>query len=155
MVSAENQPCPFSISATAFRQGSSRGVDTLTDIATARRWKRGERRPPATSLMILAEDLGAVSIPPGRDDAFARANILSPESCGATPGEIMALSLMRLQITSYQRDQRRNSTPSRNSLSRELSAHPLWVFPTCRVDEVRARGLSSGRATHELTLCCQ
>ena len=28
------------------------------DVATARRWKRGARRAPATSLMILAEDLG-------------------------------------------------------------------------------------------------
>jgi transcriptional regulator with XRE-family HTH domain len=28
------------------------------DLTTARRWKRGVRRPPVTALMILAEDLG-------------------------------------------------------------------------------------------------
>jgi hypothetical protein len=31
---------------------------------------------------------------------------MSPEGWAATPGEILALPLMRAQITSYQRDQR-------------------------------------------------
>jgi hypothetical protein len=32
--------------------------------------------------------------------------LMSPEGWAATPGEILALPLMRAQITSYQRDQR-------------------------------------------------
>ena len=75
------------------------------DIATARRWKRGARRAPATSLMILAEDLGCFD-PAWNGWRIRGAQLVSPEGWAASPGEILALPLMRAQITSYQRDQR-------------------------------------------------
>jgi transcriptional regulator with XRE-family HTH domain len=75
------------------------------DIATARRWERGARCPPATSIMILAEDLGCFD-PAWKGWRIRDGQLLSPEGWAASPGEILALPLMRAQITSYQRDQR-------------------------------------------------
>jgi hypothetical protein len=75
------------------------------DIATARRWKRGASCPPQTALMILGEDLGCFD-PAWKGWRIRKGQLISPEGWGANPGEIMALPLMRLQIQSYQRDQR-------------------------------------------------
>jgi Phage protein len=75
------------------------------DVATARRWKRGARCPPATSLMILAEDLGCFD-PAWKGWRIRDGQLLSPEGWRVSPGDVLALPLMRLQIVSYQRDQR-------------------------------------------------
>jgi hypothetical protein len=77
------------------------------DVATARRWKRGATRPPETAKMILSADLGVF------DPAFTGwklrdGQLISPEGWSASPGDILALPLMRAQIASYQADQRRN-----------------------------------------------
>jgi len=84
--------------------------------------------------------------------------LLSPECCGLLRARSWPFRSCgcRSAVTSVIKGlPRRNSTPSWNSLSPELSTHPLWVFRTCPVDEVRAKGLSSGRATHEFSLCLQ
>src|SRR5450755_559600 len=75
------------------------------DVATARRWKRGVRCPPRTALMILLEDLGCFD-PAWKGWRIRDGQLISPEGWAATPGEILALPLMRAQIISYQRDQR-------------------------------------------------
>lgn len=75
------------------------------DVATARRWKRGVRCPPRTALMILLEDLGCFD-PAWKGWRIRDGQLISPEGWAASPGEILALPLMRAQIISYQRDQR-------------------------------------------------
>ena len=55
--------------------------------------------------MILSEDLGCFD-PAWKGWRIRDGKLLSPEGWAAAPGEILALPLMRAQITSYQRDQR-------------------------------------------------
>jgi hypothetical protein len=75
------------------------------DVATARRWKRGARCPPRTALMILVEDLGCFD-PAWKGWCIRDGQLISPEGWAASPGDVLALPLMRAQIISYQRDQR-------------------------------------------------
>jgi hypothetical protein len=75
------------------------------DLATARRWKRGASCPPKTARMILEGDLGVFD-PAWGGWTLRSGELLSPEGWGATPGEILSIPLMRLQIASYQLDQR-------------------------------------------------
>jgi hypothetical protein len=75
------------------------------NVATARRWKRGATRIPEAAKMILTRDLG------GFDPAFSGwklrdGQLFSPEGWAASPGEILALPLMRAQIAAYQSAQR-------------------------------------------------
>ena len=55
--------------------------------------------------MILLGDLGCLE-PAWKGWRIRDGQLISPEGWAATPGEILALPLMRAQITSYQRDQR-------------------------------------------------
>jgi hypothetical protein len=55
--------------------------------------------------MILLEDLGCFD-PAWKGWRIRDGQLISPEGWAATPGEILALPLMRAQIASYQRDQR-------------------------------------------------
>jgi hypothetical protein len=98
-----HEPNSRVMSATGFRRRKSRGV--AASITTARRWKRGARCPPATSIMILAEDLGCFD-PAWKGWRIRDGQLISPEGWAASPGEIMAVPLMRLHISNYQRDQR-------------------------------------------------
>jgi transcriptional regulator with XRE-family HTH domain len=75
------------------------------DIATARRWKRGASRPPQTALMILGEDLGCFD-PAWKGWRIRDGQLISSEGWAVSPGDVLALPLMRAQIISYQRDQR-------------------------------------------------
>jgi hypothetical protein len=77
----------------------------LVNERTARRWKDGARRPPATSLMILSADLGVFD-PAWRGWVIRRGKLMSPEGWEVTAGEVLATPLMRMQILAYQRDQR-------------------------------------------------
>ena len=75
------------------------------DVATARRWKRGARRPPLTAVMILSADLGVFD-PAWRGWVIRHGKLISSEGWYVTPGEVLSVPMMRLQILSYQRDQR-------------------------------------------------
>jgi hypothetical protein len=55
--------------------------------------------------MILLEDLGCFDTA-WKGWRIRDGQLISPEGWAATPGEILALPLMRAQIASYQRDQR-------------------------------------------------
>jgi len=75
------------------------------DLATARRWKRGATSLPRTALMILLEDLGCFD--PAWNGWFIRdGQLISSEGWAASPGDILAIPLMREQIAGYQRDLR-------------------------------------------------
>jgi Phage protein len=75
------------------------------DVATARRWKRGARCPPRTAVMILLEDLGCFD-PAWKGWRIRDGQLMSPEGWAVSPGDVLALPLMRAQIASYQLDQR-------------------------------------------------
>jgi hypothetical protein len=55
--------------------------------------------------MILEADLGAFD-PAWGGWTLRAGQLMSPEGWGATPGEILSIPLMRLQIAGYQLDQR-------------------------------------------------
>ena len=75
------------------------------NVRTARRWKKGERRMPATARMILAGDLGAFD-PAWRGWSFRDGKLISPDGWEASPGDVMSISLMRAQISAYQAKER-------------------------------------------------
>lgn len=75
------------------------------DVATARRWKRGARRPPRTALMILLEDLGCFD-PAWKGWRIRDGQLISSEGWAVSPGDVLGLPLMCAQLISYQRDQR-------------------------------------------------
>lgn len=74
-------------------------------IRTARRWKDGTRRPPLAALMILTADLGCFD-PAWKGWRIRDGQLISSEGWAVSPGDVLALPLMRAQIISYQRDQR-------------------------------------------------
>jgi len=83
---------------------------TLTGAhpTTARRWKRAQRVPPwltRLARVIIDGELGEVS-PDWRGWRLVRGELVSPEGWTATPGDVLALPLMRGQIAAYQAAQR-------------------------------------------------
>jgi Phage protein len=55
--------------------------------------------------MILAEDLGCFD-PAWKGWRIRDGQLISPEGWAVSPSDVLALPLMRLQINSYQREQR-------------------------------------------------
>jgi hypothetical protein len=97
-------------------------------LRTARRWKDGARRPPATSLMILSADLGVFD-PAWCGWVIRRGILISPEGWEVSTGEIMATPLMRMQILAYQREQR-IAKAAVDALEEQPSLHdPLSLLP--------------------------
>lgn len=74
-------------------------------LRTARRWKAGTRCPPETALMILRGDLGCHD-PEWSGWSIHRGKLFSPEGWDATPGEILGLPILRLQVQNYQLQER-------------------------------------------------
>jgi transcriptional regulator with XRE-family HTH domain len=97
-------------------------------LKTAQRWKRGATRMPKTSAMILAGDLGCFD-PAWKGWILRKGQIISPEGWAVTPGDLLALPLMRSQITAYQAEQRRvqamEAQPEPEAAPRLFSARAL------------------------------
>jgi Phage protein len=93
---------------------------------TARRWKDGTRRPPATSLMILSADLGVFD-PAWSGWVIRRGKLISPEGWEVSTGEVMATPLMRMQILAYQREQR-IAKAQLDALEEQPSLHDLQTL---------------------------
>ncbi|MEX2125806.1 MAG: DUF3653 domain-containing protein [Woeseia sp.] len=77
-------------------------------ITTARRWKRGEE-PPFTALQLLKlfndRELGVVDLK-WAHWRMKEGLLVSPDGQTFTPGDVMSIAWLRMQIQSYQRDQR-------------------------------------------------
>jgi hypothetical protein len=76
------------------------------DLATARRWKRGAFCPPHTALMLLRGDLGCF------DAAWAgwiirNGELVSPEGWCITRNDVLCAPLLRAQVATYQRENRK------------------------------------------------
>jgi hypothetical protein len=77
-------------------------------ISTARRWKKGEM-PPFTALQLLKlhndRELGVVDLK-WAGWRLHNGLLISDDGSHFTPGEVRSLPFLRMQINSYQQDQR-------------------------------------------------
>ncbi|MEX2122367.1 MAG: DUF3653 domain-containing protein [Woeseia sp.] len=97
------------------------GIPELNDISaeliaeicrvtsrTARRWKRGEY-PPFTALKVIQlykeGELGEIDLK-WAHWRLKGGLLVSPDGQQFTPGDVMSIQWLRMQIQSYQRDQR-------------------------------------------------
>lgn len=97
------------------------GIDELRDVSaeiiaeitgvhitTARRWKRGEM-PPLSALKVVAlhqtGELGTVDLK-WNGWKLRDGKLISDDGTCFTPGEVRSLPFLRMQIQSYQLDQR-------------------------------------------------
>lgn len=71
------------------------------DLTTARRWKRGTRRPPKSAILLILGDLGCFD-PAWRGWVTRRGKLISPEGWEITVGDVLALPLVRQQLAAYQ-----------------------------------------------------
>lgn len=78
------------------------------DIATARRWKSGVSRIPATASAILARDLAAFD-PAWRGWTVRAGKIISPEGWAYSPGEVLSLTFLRSQVANLEALRRANN----------------------------------------------
>lgn len=96
------------------------------DLTTARRWKRGARRPPKSAILLISGDLGIFD-PAWRGWIVRRGQLISPEGWEITTGEVLAVPLMRLQIAAYQRDLRAQQAALSSQEQPLPEAWPEWV----------------------------
>lgn len=78
---------------------------TGVDVSTARRWKAGSTRLPRAAQMIIEADLGCFG-KEWRGWRIQGTDLVSPEGWKVSPGEIMALPLLRAQIAAYKTAER-------------------------------------------------
>lgn len=90
-------------------------------LKTAMRWKDGQTVPPQTALMILAGDLGCFD-PAWRGWIIRKGVLISQEGWELTPGETLAVPLMRAQIAAYQLQQRQSDAIEEQPLPGEAPA---------------------------------
>lgn len=67
---------------------------------TARRWKQGTICPPPSARALIEADLGALD-PKWKGWHLRRGVLLSPDGVEASPGDIMALPFIRLQVSTH------------------------------------------------------
>lgn len=77
------------------------------DPATARRWRSLGRLPEPVRRLLEITALGRLDILGWRGWKVVRGTLVSPEGWEFTPGAVLAISLMRQQISHYQTLERR------------------------------------------------
>lgn len=86
-------------------------------VKTATRWKDGTTCPPKSAMMLLAGDLGCFD-PSWAGWLIRHGKLISPESLAHSPGQILAIAFMELQIQGY-RSELRQMKAALNSLEEQ------------------------------------
>lgn len=98
------------------------------DLTTARRWKKGARCPPKSALLLICGDLVALDRE-WRGWRVRAGKLISPEGWALTPGEVLAIQIMRQQIAVYRAELKQIRAELLLTQEQPLpDVWPEWVF---------------------------
>jgi transcriptional regulator with XRE-family HTH domain len=98
------------------------------DLTTARRWKRGARRPSEMALLLIRADLGCFS-PEWSGWRLNGQDLISPEGWRIARGQVMIVPLMRQQIAAYEVELKRLRAEVVLTHEQPVpESWPEWVF---------------------------
>ena len=93
------------------------------DITTARRWKRGAICPPQSALWVITGDLGHLD-PAWTGWKLNRGCLVSPENWQIYVNDVLAVPLLRHQLSAYQAENRGLKVELANALVNRLEEQP-------------------------------
>lgn len=96
-------------------------------LKTAKRWKAGQAVPPATALMILARDLGALHPDWSGWTISVRGELCSPENWVCSRGDVLSIQFLQAQLTAW----RTEALTLREQIEGQLEDQPApdqWEF---------------------------
>lgn len=98
------------------------------DLTTARRWKRGARRPNKMALLLIQADLGCFD-PQWSGWHLRDGFLISPEGWQVGTGEVLAIRILRQQLACYEVELRRLQSEVVSIHEQPLpEVWPEWVF---------------------------
>lgn len=101
------------------------------DLTTARRWKRGAICPPQSALWVLTGDLGHLD-PAWTGWRISRGRLVSPESWEIFINDVLAVPLLRHQLSAYQSENRNLKAALAHADMSSLEEQPQaedWAIP--------------------------
>jgi Phage protein len=80
---------------------------TGVDISTARRWKRAGKLPATAARLLSIVVLGDITVLGFTGWRILRGELISPEGWTYSPGEVMALTLLRQRVAHLEAERRK------------------------------------------------